>query len=147
MGGGPGGGPGGGADGIRNIQALPGAIARGGQLAITVQGCRTGGTAVSGAFARTPLRPFNGAGEIARVVATIRQDVRPGTYEITVECAGRTLTRPGAFTVVGGVRGGLGGASKTGATKTDVAIGGGLLAAGAIGGGVFWTRRRPQRRG
>ncbi|MYR62651.1 hypothetical protein GTY54_42775, partial [Streptomyces sp. SID625] len=86
--------------GIRNITALPGVIARGGQLAITVEGCRGGGTAASRAFSTTGLRPVDGAGETARGVATVREDARPGTYDITVRCDGRTLTRPGAFTVV-----------------------------------------------
>ncbi|EFF94214.1 integral membrane protein [Streptomyces sp. e14] len=145
VGGGPGGGVGGGS-GVRNITALPAAIARGGRLTITVEGCRNGGTASSPAFAPTPLRPFNAAGETARGTATIRFDARPGTYDITANCDGRSLTRPAAFTVVGGVNGGVGGGTTTGATKADVAIGGGLLAAGAVGGGVFWLRRRAGKR-
>jgi LPXTG-motif cell wall-anchored protein len=48
--------------------------------------------------------------------------------------------------VIGGVRGGLGGSSATGATPTDMAIGGGLVAAAVIGGGVFLMRRRAERR-
>lgn len=146
---GPGGGPGGWGDGhghgpagIRNIVAAPGVIARGGQLAVTVEGCRNGGVVESRAFARTPLRPVNAFGDRARAIATIREDVHPGTYDITAECGGQRLIRPRAFTVIGGVRGGIGGGTVTGATPADMAIGGGLLAAGTIGGGVFWLRRR-----
>ncbi|MCK8433100.1 hypothetical protein G3I77_08605 [Streptomyces sp. D2-8] len=151
-----------------NIVALPGVIARGGQLTITVDGCRNGGTATSNAFAPTRLSPAHpggkgnegdrgGAGdneagrgtagnETARGTATINSNARPGSYDITVTCNGRTLTKPQAFTVIGGVRGGIGGSSTTGATPTDMAIGGGLVAAAAVGGGVFWMRRRAERR-
>ncbi|MEU3252462.1 hypothetical protein [Streptomyces sp. NPDC006997] len=129
-----------------NIVALPSVIARGGQLTVTVDGCRTGGTMTSGAFPRTSLTPIHGANETAKGTATINSNARPGAYDITVNCGGRTLTRPAAFTVIGGVRGGLGGSSTSGATPTDMAIGGGLVAAAAVGGGVFWMRRRAERR-
>ncbi|MFF6911202.1 hypothetical protein [Streptomyces sp. NPDC012466] len=159
-----------------NITALPGVIARGGQLTITVDGCRNGGTATSNAFAPTRLSPAHHAGkgnegdrggagnegdrggagneagrggagnETARGTAIINSNARPGSYDITVTCNGRTLTKPQAFTVIGGVRGGLGGSSTTGATPTDMAIGGGLVAAAVVGGGVFWMRRRAERR-
>ncbi|MEU5089259.1 hypothetical protein [Streptomyces sp. NPDC021356] len=145
--GGPGGEPGDGPAGLRNISVLPGTVARGGQLTITVEGCRTGGDATSRAFATTPLRPFDGSGGTVRGVVTVRQDARPGTYDITVDCAGRTLTHPAAFTVVGGVRAGLGAATATGATKADTVIGTGLLVAGVVGGGIFWARRRAGKRG
>ncbi|GAA0909816.1 hypothetical protein [Streptomyces thermoalcalitolerans] len=141
-GGGWGGGGGHGPAGIRNIVATPGVIARGGQLAVTVEGCRNGGAVESLAFARTPLRPVSDFGDRARAIATIREDVHPGTYDITAECDGQKLIRPQAFTVIGGVRGGIGGGTVTGATPADMAIGGGLLAAGTIGGGMFWLRRR-----
>ncbi|WP_328408363.1 hypothetical protein OG542_04355 [Streptomyces violaceus] len=130
-----------------NIVALPSVIARGGQLTITVDGCRHGGTATSSAFTMPArLSPIHGANETARGTATIRNNARPGPYDITVRCDGRTLTKPHAFTVIGGVRGGIGGSSTTGATPTDVAIGGGLVTAAAVGGGVFWMRRRAERR-
>ncbi|MEU0243466.1 hypothetical protein ABZ192_03950 [Streptomyces sp. NPDC006235] len=131
-----------------NIVALPSVIARGGQLTITVDGCRHGGTATSNAFTMpATLSPVSHAkGETARGTATIRNNARPGPYDITVTCNGRSLTKPQAFTVIGGVRGGVGGSSTTGATPTDMAIGGGLVAAAVVGGGVFWMRRRAERR-
>ncbi|MEU6915010.1 hypothetical protein [Streptomyces olindensis] len=130
-----------------NIVALPSVIARGGQLTITVDGCRHGGTATSTAFTMpAQLTPVSGAKETARGTATIRNNARPGPYDITVTCNGKSLTKPQAFTVIGGVRGGLGGSSTTGATPTDMAIGGGLVAAAVLGGGVFWMRRRAERR-
>ncbi|MEU0042536.1 hypothetical protein [Streptomyces werraensis] len=157
-----------------NIVALPSVIARGGQLTITVDGCPNGGHATSNAFPRTNLTPVSGGNDAgrggndaggggndagrggvdagrgghdtARGVATIHQDARPGSYDITVHCSGRSLTRPAAFTVIGGVRGGIGGSSTTGATPTDMAIGGSLVAAAVVGSGFFWMRRRAEKR-
>ncbi|MFC8147451.1 hypothetical protein ACFUKV_37785 [Streptomyces paradoxus] len=190
-----------------NIVVLPSVIARGGQLTITVDGCRNGGTATSNAFAPTRLSPAHHAGRgneggrggngdeggrggngdeggrggngdeggrggngnepgrggngnepgrgdagrgdagngTARGTATVNSNARPGPYDVTVTCDGRTLTKPQAFTVIGGVRGGIGGSTTTGATPTDMAIGGGLVAAAVVGGGVFWMRRRAER--
>ncbi|GAA4084488.1 hypothetical protein [Streptomyces shaanxiensis] len=132
--------------GPSNIVALPSVIARGGQLTITVDGCPQGGTATSDAFRPTSLTPVGGS--TAKGTATIDNRARPGAHSITVRCtnAGRPLTHPNAFTVIGGVRGGLGGSSATGATPTDMAIGGGLIAVAVIGGGVFWMRRRAEKR-
>ncbi|GAB2330842.1 hypothetical protein AB0N20_32775 [Streptomyces griseoincarnatus] len=135
-----------------NIVAQPGVIARGGQLTITVDGCPHGGHATSNAFQRTNLTPVNNRNDIARGndtargTATIDDNARPGPYDITVHCSGRSLTRPAAFTVIGGVRGGIGGSSTTGATPTDMAIGGSLVAAAVAGSGFFWMRRRAEKR-
>ncbi|MGW0947001.1 hypothetical protein ACWD4O_31265 [Streptomyces sp. NPDC002623] len=129
-----------------NIVVLPAVIARGGQITVTVDGCPTGGTMTSNAFRQANLTPIAGANQTAKGTATIDDNARPGTYDITVNCSGRTLTRPAAFTVIGGVRGGLGGSTTTGATPTDMAIGGGLVAAALLGGGLFWMRRRTERR-
>ncbi|WP_424858172.1 hypothetical protein [Streptomyces sp. SAI-170] len=132
---------------VSNIVALPSVVARGGQMTITVDGCPRGGTATSSAFPATRLEPINGANQTARGTATINSNAAPGSYSITVHCQGRQpLTRDNAFTVIGGVRGGLGGSSTSGATPTDMAIGAGLVAAAAIGGGVFWMRRRAEKR-
>ncbi|MFF9817231.1 hypothetical protein [Streptomyces sp. NPDC014006] len=130
---------------LSNIVALPSVIARGGQLTITVDGCPSGGTATSDAFQPTPLTPIHGANQTAKGTATINNNARPGAHSITVNCNGRSLTNPAAFTVIGGVRGGLGGSSSSGATPIDMAIGGGLVAAAVIGGGVFWMRRRSEK--
>ena len=129
-----------------NIVALPSVIARGGQLTITVDGCPRGGTATSDAFRPTSLTPVGG--NTSRGTATIDNNARPGSHSITVQCtgAGRPLTHPNAFSVIGGVRGGLGGSTSTGATPTDMAIGGGLIAVAVVGGAVFWMRRRAEKR-
>lgn len=129
-----------------NIVALPSVIARGGQLTVTVDGCPTGGTMSSSAFRTANLTPISGARGTSKGVATVNANAGPGTHSITVNCNGRTLTHPTAFTVIGGVRGGIGGSTSNGATPTDVAIGGGLVAAALVGGGLFWMRRRAERR-
>ncbi|WP_128434837.1 hypothetical protein [Streptomyces cyaneus] len=134
-----------GMPGLSNIVAMPSVIARGGQLTITVDGCPQGGTATSDAFRPTTLTPVPG-GSTARGTATVHHHARPGAHSITVNCGGMTLTKPNAFTVIGGVQGGLGGSSSTGATPTDMAIGGGLIALAVVGGGVFWMRRRSEKR-
>ncbi|MFE2628612.1 hypothetical protein ACFXDP_11840, partial [Streptomyces sp. NPDC059374] len=112
-----------GMPGPSNIVALPSVIARGGQLTITVDGCHSGGTATSDAFRPTTLSPTGGS--TARGTATVDHKARPGSHSITVNCGGRTLTNPAAFTVVGGVRGGLGGRSWQGGCAGALALGGG----------------------
>ncbi|MEU0673536.1 hypothetical protein ABZ330_11655 [Streptomyces sp. NPDC006172] len=129
-----------------NILALPSVIARGGQLTITVDGCPTGGTMSSSAFRIANLTPFPGVRGSSKGVAAVDINAGPGTHGITVNCNGRTLSNPAAFSVIGGVRGGLGGSTSDGATPTDVAIGGGLVTAAVVGGGLFWMRRRAERR-
>ncbi|MFD4525872.1 hypothetical protein ACFWP7_18475 [Streptomyces sp. NPDC058470] len=130
-----------------NIVAMPSVIASGGQLTVTVDGCPKGGTMTSPAFRQATLSHLTSSNETSSGTATIDRNARPGSYDISVNCTGTgTLTRPAAFTVIGGVRGGLGGSSSSGATPTDMAIGGGLVAAAAIGGGVFWMRRRSEKR-
>ncbi|WP_434096973.1 hypothetical protein [Streptomyces mirabilis] len=131
---------------MRNIIVRPSVIARGGQLSITVDGeacLRPGSTVSSRVFRTTLLRRVGGDTSIATV--TVDRDARPGSYDVTARCDGRRLTRPAAFTVIGGVSGGLGG-SIGGAAPADVAIGSGLLTAGVVGGGLLWRRRRSERR-
>ncbi|MEU0689743.1 hypothetical protein [Streptomyces uncialis] len=143
---------GGNGDQPGNIVAMPSVIASGGRLTITVDGrsCENG-FVESPAFERTRLtglgRDDRGGGRgSATATVTVHRFASAGSHEITAECDGRRHTRPHAFTIIGGVRGGLGGSSETGATTTDMAIGGGLVAAAAIGGGLFWMRRRAENR-
>jgi len=131
---------------LSNLVALPSVIARGGELTITVDGCGSGvATATSDAFSPTVLRRVDSS-NTSRGTATVNNNASTGSHSITVTCNGQTLTNPAAYTVIGGVRGGLGGGSTTGATPTDMAIGGGLVAAAVVGGGLFWMRRRSEKR-
>ncbi|ASN28155.1 hypothetical protein LK07_02715 [Streptomyces pluripotens] len=133
----------GGDGGPRNIVATPSVIAAGARLTVTVDGCR-GGTMSSRAFRTTRLS--SSRDDSARGTVTIDRDARPGRYDITVRCDSRSLTRPDAFTVLGGVHGGVGGGTSVGATPADMAIGGGLVASAVITGGAFWLRRRHEKR-
>lgn len=126
-----------------NAVALPSVIARGGQLTITVNNCNREATVSSDAFPATKLTVA--AGNVATGTATVNQNAATGSHSMSVVCGNGTVINPTAFTVIGGVRGGLGGSSSTGATPTDMAIGGGLVALAVIGGGVFWMRRRSER--
>ncbi|MFF3483151.1 hypothetical protein ACFYXC_07700 [Streptomyces sp. NPDC002701] len=128
-----------------NIVAMPGAIARGGQLTVTVDGCPNGGWMSSRAFPKARLSPIRNHSETSKGTTTVNSSAAPGAYDITVHCHGKpALTKSAAFTVIGGVRGGLGGSSSSGATPTDMAIGGTLVGLALVGGGVFWMRRRSE---
>ncbi|EST35636.1 hypothetical protein [Streptomyces roseochromogenus] len=137
------GGRGDGIGGRRNIEAAPGAIESGDRLTVTVDDCR-GGTVSSRAFPTAQLHPFRD--DTSRAGPRIDQDARPGRYDITAHCDGRRVTHPSAFTVLGGVEGGAGGGTRSGATRTDTAIGAGLVAWAVVGGGVYWLRRRNEKR-
>ncbi|WP_316768679.1 hypothetical protein [Streptomyces sasae] len=151
-------------DGVRNIVVQPRTVAGGEEVVVTVNGCRRG-TMVSSAFVDRPrLFPFGG--DMARGSARIRRHAHPGPYDLTVICDdGPSLTRPSAFTVIGGTEGnmsnemdsddrlqlggvqaGLGGSVSNGATPTDMAIGGGLVGAAVLAGCGFWLRRRHEKR-
>ncbi|GGZ64899.1 hypothetical protein GCM10010344_34220 [Streptomyces bluensis] len=83
-------------------------------------------------------------GDTSTATVTVSSNANPGAQSVTTNCAGRQRTFNNVFTVLGGVRGGIGGSSTSGATPADIAIGGGLVAAALIGGGVFWMRRRSE---
>jgi len=135
-------------DNPSNITATPSVVAPGGRMTVTVDGSscqRAGSTVESRVFPRTRLISLGG--NTARATVTVDRDARPGSYAITARCGDNsTLTRPDAFSVVGGVRGGVGGSSSTGAAPADMAIGGGLVALALAGGGVHWMRRRAESR-
>ncbi|WP_369393757.1 hypothetical protein AB5J72_44055 [Streptomyces sp. CG1] len=128
--------------GRRNIEAAPGVIVSGARLTVTVDDCRDG-TVSSHAFQTAQLHPFRD--DTSRARARIDHDARPGRYDITAHCDGRSLTRPSAFTVLGGVEAGTGGGIRSGATRADTAIGVGLVTSAVVGGGVYWLRRRNEK--
>lgn len=132
-----------------DITVTPGTVAPGGLLTVTVNApeCRAPGSTVeSQAFPRTELQPAPRDGR-SEFIANVRvfRDAARGPYDVTARCDGTTLTKRNAFTVIGGVAGGLGGSISGPRTGTDMAIGGGLVAA-ALGGGVFLVRRRGESR-
>ncbi|GHE81664.1 hypothetical protein GCM10014715_41510 [Streptomyces spiralis] len=114
-----------------------------GRGGVTADACRGGGQAASRAFGAVPTRPADGAGVTARSVAALRPHTPAVTYGVAVRCDGRAPARPAAFTAVGRARAGADGATTTGgATKADIAIGGGLMGTGVLVGAVFWMRGR-----
>ncbi|WP_371574427.1 hypothetical protein [Streptomyces sp. NBC_01314] len=131
-----------------SVTAAPNAIAPGGQLVLSVSGgdaCAIAGSTISSnAFPTTNLTSMGGTTATATV--RVNAAASPGSYSVTTKCEGKRKTFTGVFTVIGGVRGGLGGGSSTGVTSTDIAIGGGLVTAAVVGGGVFWMRRRAENK-
>lgn len=130
-----------------SVTAQPSVIARGGQLVLTVKGeaCTAANSTISSAaFPTTKLRSMGG--DTATATVTVNANATPGAQSVTTNCDGRQRTFNNVFTVIGGVRGGIGGSSTSGATPADIAIGGGLVAVALIGGGVFWMRRRSENK-
>ncbi|MEW2116263.1 hypothetical protein AB0945_13950 [Streptomyces sp. NPDC005474] len=130
-----------------SVTAAPSVIAPGGQLVLTANGsaCTMAGSTISSnAFPTTRFRSMDG--RTATATVTVNANATPGSYSVTTNCENQTRSFNSVFTVIGGVRGGLGGSSSTGATPADLAIGGGLVAAALVGGGVFWMRRRSENR-
>ncbi|MFJ4713749.1 hypothetical protein [Streptomyces sp. NPDC088785] len=129
-----------------NLAVTPSVVPRGGEVTVSVDGtkCQSNSTATSDAFGTINLSAVPG-GSQASGTATIKDNAAVGAHDVSVSCQGAPMMRPAAFTVIhGGVRGGLGGSTRTGATPTDMAIGGALVASALIGGGVFWMRRRAE---
>ncbi|MGW0734964.1 hypothetical protein [Streptomyces sp. NPDC002851] len=128
------------------ISVSPSTARRGQTVTVTVNAseCKGGGHVSSSAFHQARLVP---RGHTATARVRINNNATIGSHEVTATCAGHSVTKPNALTVIhGGTMGGLGGSSNTGATATDMAIGGTLVAAAVVGGGVFWLRRRNESR-
>ncbi|MGW5200648.1 hypothetical protein [Streptomyces spiralis] len=114
-----------------------------GRGAVTADACLGDGQAASRAFGAVRTGSADGAGVTARPVVALRPHTPAATYGVAVRCDGRAPARPAAFTTVGRTRGGADGATITGgATKADIAIGGGLMGTGVLVGAVFWMRGR-----
>ncbi|MDX3746775.1 hypothetical protein [Streptomyces sp. AK08-02] len=129
-----------------SVTAAPSVIAPGGQLVLTVNGsaCTRGGSISSNVFSSASLSPRGTNAATATV--TVNSNAAPGSYGVITRCENQNRSFTSVFTVIGGVQGGLGGSSSAGATPADMAIGGGLVAAALVGGGVFWMRRRSETR-
>lgn len=126
-----------GGDGSNGVTVSPFAVHQGAILTITVRGC-AGGTVTSNAFSPTTLSAtVNG---VSTATARIFNNATPGQYNLAVQCNGRTLTQPFRVLAGQGAQGGLGGSLAP--SSTEMAIGGSLVAAAALGGGLFIARRR-----
>ncbi|PRH75810.1 hypothetical protein C6N75_28985 [Streptomyces solincola] len=160
-----GGGPNGGShDRPRNVTVEPSRVHQGGQLAVSASGCSRGGVVSSNAFPRTALT-INRSGQSA-ATPRVYDNATPGQYTLAVRCNdsggrggdggrggngfdedefgrggnGEVVTR--TFTVIRGrgTEGGLGGSMAP--TSAETAVGAGLVASAALGGGLFISRRR-----
>ncbi|MFB7862666.1 MULTISPECIES: hypothetical protein [unclassified Streptomyces] len=128
----------GGGDNSNGVTVSPFAVHQGSILTITVRGC-AGGTVTSSAFATTTLSAANNG--VSTATARIFNNATPGQYQLTVQCNnGRTLTQSFRVLPGQGAQGGLGGSLAP--SSAEMAVGGSLVAAAALGGGLFIARRR-----
>ncbi|MGE9694754.1 hypothetical protein [Streptomyces sp. NRRL F-5630] len=131
--------------GPQEIVVTPTSVPLGGRVTVVVRAC-AGGTVDSPGFPSARLRPVDG-GDSATAAFTLGPAAVPGRYDVTAHCPGGELTRPAALTAFRGtVHGGVGGASAHRASPADMAVGGGLVVAAVLGGGVLWLRRRTEDR-
>lgn len=125
-----------------NVAVNPQAVHQGGTLKITAQGCGHGGKVWSNAFPTTTLSPGDGT-NFAH--ARVRNNTTPGQYHLSVKCSDNDRIATHKFTVLigNGAQGGLGGSM--GPSSVEMQVGGGLVAAAAVGGAVFLVRQPADR--
>jgi hypothetical protein len=129
----------------QEIVVTPASVPLGGKVTVVVRAC-AGGTVDSPGFPSARLRPVDG-GDSATAALTLGSASAPGRYDVTAHCPGGELTHPAAFTVFrGAVHGGVGGTAAHRASPADMAVGGGLVIAAVLGGGILWLRRRAEDR-
>ncbi|MEU4264423.1 hypothetical protein ACYCCF_28385 [Streptomyces argenteolus] len=162
-----GGGPGNPSTAPTNVTVNPSSVHQGATLQVSAEGCgRAGGKVWSNAFPTVNLSP----GRVGYATARIRDNATPGQYSLSVKCneSGNNFgggnggdggnggnggdrgnrgdeadsVATARFTVLPsrGAQGGLGGSM--GPSSVEMQIGGGLVAAAAVGGAVFIVRRR-----
>ncbi|MEV7427404.1 MULTISPECIES: hypothetical protein [unclassified Streptomyces] len=127
-------------NGPRDVTVNPYEVHQGGTLHIRVAGCGHGGSVTSNAFSRAELSDNESGHSSARV--RIHDRTTPGHYNLAVRCSDNDRVATHQFRVLEG-RGALGGlGGSVGPGSTEVAVGGGLVAASAVGGSLFLARRR-----
>ncbi|MEV6652988.1 hypothetical protein [Streptomyces sp. NPDC051219] len=136
----PNGGSSGGNGGPRNVTVNLRQVHQGSTIQVSASGCDRGGLVSSndGAFPRAELS----AGSVGFATVRINDQTSPGRRTLSVRCNGDTRIANAQFTVLQGrgSQGGIGGS--LGPTSTEVGVGGGLVAAATLGGGVYVMRRR-----
>ncbi|MFB7587157.1 hypothetical protein [Streptomyces sp. NPDC056169] len=127
-------------NGPSNVQVNPFEVHAGSTLTITARGCGHGGTVTSNAFPETNLS-VNSNG-LSSAIARVHNNATPGSYNLAVKCSDNSAVVTAPFRVLPGrgAQGGLGGSLAP--TSTEMAVGGSLVAAAALGGGLFIARRR-----
>ncbi|MFJ4873113.1 hypothetical protein [Streptomyces sp. NPDC088757] len=138
--GGNNGGNGGGNGGPADVTVNPYDVHPGSTLTITARGCNRGGTVTSNAFPETTLSGNNNG--VSTAVARVYNHATPGNYNLAVRCNGSNSVATQSFRVLSGrgAQGGLGGSLAP--SSAEMAVGGSLVAAAALGGGLFIARRR-----
>ncbi|MFF9148633.1 hypothetical protein ACF1BN_27640 [Streptomyces sp. NPDC014861] len=126
--------------GPSDVSVNPYDVHAGSTLTITAKGCGHGGTVTSNAFPETNLS-VNSNG-LSSAIARVYNHATPGNYNLAVRCSDnrRVVTAPFRVLAGRGAQGGLGGSLAP--SSTEMAVGGSLVAAAALGGGVFVLRRR-----
>ncbi|MFF6772639.1 hypothetical protein ACFY8W_03655 [Streptomyces sp. NPDC012637] len=121
-----------------NVTVSPFAVHQGALLLVTTRDCAAG-TVSSAAF---PSGTLSGSNQgFSTVSVRIYNNATPGLHTLTATCVnGRKLTTQFRVLAGQGAEGGLGGSLAP--TSTEMAVGGSLVAAAALGGGLFIARRR-----
>ncbi|MFD5329102.1 hypothetical protein [Streptomyces sp. NPDC127092] len=121
-----------------NVTVSPFAVHQGALLLVTTRDCAAG-TVSSAAF---PSGTLSGSNQgFSTVSVRIYNNATPGLHTLTATCVnGRKLTTQFRVLAGQGAAGGLGGSLAP--TSTEMAVGGSLVAAAALGGGLFIARRR-----
>ncbi|MGW8889305.1 hypothetical protein [Streptomyces sp. NPDC055749] len=125
-------------NGPSDVKVNPSSVHQGATMQVSAVGCGHGGKVWSNAFPTTNLS----AGSTGFATVHIRHNTTPGHYNLSVKCNDNSKIATAKFTVLAGqgAGGGLGGSM--GPDSIEMQIGGGLVAASAIGGAVFIVRRR-----
>ncbi|MER8232881.1 hypothetical protein [Streptomyces sp. NPDC094049] len=127
-------------NGPRDVTVNPFDVHAGSTITITAKGCGHGGTVTSNAFPETNLS-VNSNG-LSSAIARVHDRATPGSYNLAVKCRDNSSVVTHSFRVLPGrgAQGGLGGSLAP--SSTEMAVGGGLVATAALGGGLFIARRR-----
>ncbi|MDJ0465319.1 hypothetical protein [Streptomyces sp. H27-C3] len=125
-------------NGPSNVTVNPYSVHQGSTMQVSAAGCGHGGMVTSNAFPQAHLS----AGATGYATARIKHNATPGHYNLAVKCNDNSMVSTHQFTVLAGrgAQGGLGGS--VGPSDTEMAVGAGLVATAALGGGLFIARRR-----
>ncbi|MEU7019125.1 hypothetical protein ABZ990_00515 [Streptomyces sp. NPDC046203] len=127
-------------NGPREVTVNPFDVHAGSTITITAKGCGHGGTVTSNAFPETNLSVNHNG--LSSAIARVYNNATPGSYHLAVRCHDNRETTSHPFRVLPGrgAEGGLGGVFTP--SDTEMAVGGGLVAVAAVGGGLFVLLRR-----
>ncbi|MBD0707089.1 MULTISPECIES: hypothetical protein [unclassified Streptomyces] len=127
-------------NGPSDVTVNPFDVHAGSTITITAKGCGHGGTVRSNAFPESNLS-VNSNG-LSSAIARVHDHATPGSYNLAVRCSDNSSVVTHSFRVLPGrgTQGGLGGSLAP--SSAEMAVGGSLVAAAALGGSLFVARRR-----